>query len=115
MAIPSSDSLLEKQREELRVFFAELDGAKAQPRKALKIIFSFVDQALLDKRYALCDALLSQLEPERLDVVCATGFLAITLSSRSKLQCRAEYAHRLEEWLRQTRPEDVESLLAGLR
>jgi hypothetical protein len=114
-AIAPSNSLDIREKQELIAFLASLDAAKAQPRKALRIIFSFVDQALLDGKYALCDSLLDQLKPSELDVSCMVGFLAITLSARNQLQRRTEYARRLEEWLRKERPKDVEGLLVGLR
>jgi hypothetical protein len=103
------------QTQALSAFHESLGREEHRPRKALRIIFSFVDQALLDGKYALCDFLLDQLKPDRLDVLCAIGFLAITLPARRVLQRRASYARRLEDWLRQVRPADVEGLLAGLR
>lgn len=107
--------LSKSQTQALSAFLSSLEQEKDRPRKVLKIIFSFVDQALLDAQYSLCNSMLDQLEPASLGVMCATGFLAITLQARSVLQRRAAYSRRLEEWLRQVRPADVESLLAGLR
>jgi hypothetical protein len=97
----------------VRAFLASLD--RVHRRKALRDVFAFVDQALLDGRFTLCDALFDQLDPARLDVTVATGFLAITVPARAKLKRRDAYAERLDQWLRRERPNDVERLLAGLR
>jgi type III restriction enzyme len=95
-------------------FLTEMTHLKHTPRKALRLLFAFVDRLILKQDFATCDRLLEQLEPSDFDVTTATGFLAITLQARSVLAARAAYASKVEVWLKQQRPDDFGGLLAGL-
>jgi type III restriction enzyme len=100
---------------EIEQFLQEVYALQQQPRKALRKIFSFIDDQLLEGKFELCDRVLRRVELEKLNETTATGFLAITLQARERLEARASYVERVESWLERKRPEDTAKLLEGLR
>lgn len=100
---------------EIRTFLYELYTLSHQPRRALRHAFAFIDEALLQGRYSICDGILEMAELDKLDMTTATGLLAITLQAKQQLKNRATYYSRVETWLRKDKPEEVAAILEGLR
>lgn len=93
----------------------EVEGLQGRnERKALRVLFSAMDGAILRGDYAFCEDVLGRAEPSRLGVMCATGLLAVTLRNVWGIPSRPRYFLRVREYLRRERPTQVGSLLAGL-
>jgi len=66
--------------------------------------------------FTAVDNLLSLVDPSKLDIATALGFLSITNGSKARLNERAAYLDKCEQlWLKTEPKERVDNLLKGLR
>jgi type III restriction enzyme len=101
--------------EEADHFLDRVYSTVGTPRRALQIIFDYMDEAILRDDLARCDDALDRVDLGRLETTTALGFLSITLQARQRLQKREAYAERVEEWLKGKGRPDLENWLKGLR
>ena len=101
--------------DDARAFLEELYALRQEPRRAVRRVFEFMDNALLDNRRNVCDAVLQMADPARLDLTTATGLLAITLQAQDILVNRNTYYQRIKQWLVKENPEELDAILAGLK
>lgn len=62
------------------------------PRRTIRTIYFAIDRLLSAGRFAACDALLQQLEAERLSPHAQLALLSITLPAKAMLPNRAHFA-----------------------
>jgi hypothetical protein len=86
-----------------------------QTDRALDLLFDRVDDLLFAERLDECDALLVDLDLERLDPALLVGVLSITFQARRVLLCRAGLVDRVEARLLVLVPDRIDALLKGLR
>lgn len=87
-----------------------------RPRTAaISALFSAVDKAFSDGRFEEIDALLPQIDLEKLDSTLLVGVLSITLSAKDKLTNRPALFDAVAARIWKLRPEAYQNLLVGLK
>lgn len=102
-----------------RELFADVHQlvSRGLSRKALTRIYDYVDDLILDERFAEVDVVLQEVDPDALDATCLLGFLSITLQAREQLRGWEPLADRARDWCRREGMDQgkIERLFGDLR
>jgi hypothetical protein len=89
---------------------------KGDEQAAVESLLGRFEAHLRSGEFGTVDQLLSAIEVDRLPSSVLVAALSITLSAKSDLRARAQFLHRVEEWLRTAiGPERTEKLLTNRR
>ncbi len=91
--------------------------SQGMSRKALTRIYDYLDDLILDERFAEVDIVLQEVDPDTLDATCLLGFLSITLQTREQLEEWEPLLSRARDWCRRKGMNEgrIERLFGDLR
>jgi hypothetical protein len=82
--------------------------------EAIDLLFTKINELLINKEFECCDALLKAIQIKRLNVDLLISLLSITLSAANKLPFRKELVINVEKRITELAPDRVHSLLKNL-